>query len=249
VDTGSLILLKTAGLPASILNDFNRPSTLLLSERDRVNPLAPRASIAFSFTSASALTTALWQHRIPARVRYVLLDLERWPLTPTVEQQHPIASLRSALAAANAAGKCVVFTPALDLLNAMHYGGPLPGLIGYFDQLIVHPAAGMGDVFEVQSQQTEGTPLATVLTPKAVAASLAERPGSPVLVGLSTNPNGRQVSASDLLTLYRAGASAGAVGYWLNIPDSSPQCPTCGEPQIRVAVSFLEALARDHWQG
>jgi hypothetical protein len=39
--------------------------------------------------------------------------------------------------------------------------------------------------------------------------------------------------------LYQAAQSAGATGFWLNIPEASPECPRCGTPQTSVAVSFL----------
>ena len=249
ISPGALTRLARSGLPQYVLNDFNRPTTLLLSTHDRISKLAPEASIMFYFTNASLMARAIRQDRVPDNVRYLLLDLERWPLTPPAQQQRPIASLRSVLAAARAAGKCVIFTPAVDLVRALHYRGAESAVFSDFNRLIVRPAASLSDVFEVQSQQTEGTRFATELARQAVVTIRAARPWSTVFVGLSTNPNGRRVSPSDLLTVYRAGASAGATGYWLNIPQTSAQCPRCGYPQTQVAVSFLETLARTHWAG
>jgi hypothetical protein len=251
ITPGALSHLAMAGLPPALLADFNRPSTLLLGAHDRIHRLFPRASMAFYFTNASDLEAALQQHRIPANVRYVLLDLERWPLTPTDEQAQPIRTLRLALAMAQAAGKCVVFTPAVDLLAARHIFGSSrdPAVIGSFDRLIVGPAARLGAIFEVQAQQGEGSPVAEMLTRDAVLDSRSAWPNAAVFVGLSTNPDGRHVTPGDLLRLYRASAAAGATGYWLNIAERSPECPRCGVPQTQVAVAFLETLARTGWAG
>jgi hypothetical protein len=249
VTPGALLHLARAGLPWSVLHFFNRPSTLLLARQNGRFRLAPRATIAYTYDSGAALRAALARHQVPGNVRYLLLDLERWPLTPLSEQERPIATLRAALAAADAASRCVVFAPAVDLMASMGHGGTQASQIARFNQLIVAPAARLGDVLDVQSQQTEGTPLATVFAREAVTTSRSIQARDGLFVGLSTNPDGRLVSPADLLTLYRSGAAAGAIGYWLNIPETSPECPLCGSPQTQVAVSFLEHLARTGWTG
>jgi hypothetical protein len=247
ITPGGLTKLKQAGLPAPLMADFNRPSTLLLASRGSPVPLAPRASLVYYYASAAALQTAIGRHEVPADVRFVLLDLERWPLTPRGEQADPIASLRAALAAARAARKCVVFAPAVDLI------GPLPRGEGefvrflHFDRQVAAPGA-IADVFVVQSQQTEGTAFATVFAPRAIAAVRTARPSEPVFAGLSTGPNGRRVTPAELLEVYRVSAAAGAVGYWLNIPETDAYCPACGSPAPQVAVAFLEMLARTGWR-
>jgi hypothetical protein len=248
VRPGSLQKMQRAGLPKSLVRDFNRPSTLMLVHSGNPAPIAPLASLTYDFTSAVALESALTAHQVPADVPFVLLDLERWPLTPKAEQQQPIENLRQAVRAANAAGKCVVFAPAVDLVGGPS-GGSETTQIASFDRLIVAPGASVSDAFDVQSQQTEGTAYADVLAPKAVAAARAAQPREPMFVGLSTNPDGRHVSVADLLKLYQSGVSGGAIGYWLNIPESDTECPKCGPPQTGVGVSFLEALARTSWAG
>jgi hypothetical protein len=106
---GGLSRLQHAGLPAFLLRkDFNKPSTILLVSHGRPDLLAPRASLAFDFTSARALISALNHNLVPADVVYLLLDLERWPLTPLAEQRNPIGVLKEAISAAHAHGKCVI---------------------------------------------------------------------------------------------------------------------------------------------
>jgi hypothetical protein len=240
---GGLSRLQQAGLPAFLLRtDFNQPRTILLVSQGRPDLLAPRASLAFDFTSARALISALDHNLVPADVAYLLLDLERWPLTPLDEQRNPIGVLKEAISDAHARGKCVIFTPALDLVGAVDPGGSESSIQATFERLIVRQGAAVSDLFEIQAQHTEDSPLATRFAPELISVARAVSPREPVFVGLSTNPNGQHVSALDLLELYHASAAAGASGYWLNIPRSGAECPKCGMPQAHVAVKFLLAL-------
>ena len=242
ITAGSPPRLAAAGLAMSVLDsDFDNPGTLVLG-RGRVDGFLPRASPAMVFTSETSLAQALGAGQVPAAVTWVLLDLEHWPLTPAGEQADPIGALRKAVAAAHAHGKKVLFTPAADLLSVLAPGTAAAARTAAFDRLVVQPGAAAADGFEVQSQQTEGTADAATFVTQAVAAARAARPGAPVLAGLSTNPNGRRVTAADLLVLYHAARSAGATGFWLNIAQSSPECPRCGTPQTPVAVAFLRAV-------
>jgi hypothetical protein len=242
ITAGSLPRLAAAGLAAPELDtDFDNPATLVLG-RGHVDGLVPDASPAMLFTSETSLAGALSAGRVPAAVTWVLLDLEHWPLTPPGEQADPVGAVRAAVAAAHAHGKKVLFTPAVDLLSVLAPGTPAAARWAVFDRLVVRPGAAVADGFEVQSQQAEATAGAVAFVTRAVAAARAARPGAPVLAGLSTNPDGRRVRAADLLVIYRAALSAGATGFWLNIPESSAECPRCGTPQAPVAVTFLRAL-------
>jgi hypothetical protein len=243
ITAGSLPRLASAGLPVAILDaDFDNPGTLVLGQ-GRVDDLVPRASPAMVFTSETSLAAALDAGQVGAAVRWVLLDLEDWPLTPASEQADPIGALRAAIAAAHAHGKKVLFTPAVDLLTVMAPGTAASARFATFDRLVAGPGARLADGFEVQSQQTEGTASATTFAAQAAGAARAAHPGAPVLAGLSTNPDGRRVTATDLMTLYQAAAAAGVSGFWLNIPEASPECPRCGAPQTAVAVAFLRTLS------
>jgi len=242
VTTGSLPRLEAAGLPGPVLSaDFDNPDTLLLG-RGRVDKFVPHASPAVVFTSEVARADALSAGRVPAAVTWILLDLEHWPLTPADEQADPVAALRKVTALAHSRGKKVLFTPAVDLLSVLAPGTPGSARFATFDRLVVGPGAAAADGFEVQSQQTEATPSAATFVSAAIATARAAHPGAPVLAGLSTNPDGRRVTAADLMAVYLAARSAGATGFWLNIPETSAECPRCGIPQAPVAVTFLRAL-------
>jgi len=244
VSAGALKRLHAAGLPTRLLSaDFNRPSTILIGSDNQVDPLAPRATRAADFTSASALVSALARHEVPSSVPAVLLDTESWHFTPTSEQHHPVSAAADALRAAKAAGKTLIFTPAVDLVHVMlghHVSGQ--ALFAAYDTHLAAPGAKVSDVFEIQAQSTEGRPSARVFAPEAVDTVERAHPGEPVFVGLSTNPSGRAVTAADLLQL--VSATPKATGYWLNIPAGGAYCPKCGTPRPSVAVAFLEDLAK-----
>jgi hypothetical protein len=249
LSVGALERIDQAGLPASLVSSFfDRRSTILLGATGAgSDPLAPHAQAAADFTSATALIQALADHRVPASVPDLVLDLEAWPLTPIAEQHDPIAAALQALHAAQAAGKRLIFTPGVDLvrvLTGQHLRGP--ALLAAYDRLLAGPGAKVSDVFEVQAQGTEGTSDATSFTRGAVQAAQTAHPGVPVLVGLSTNPSGRRVTPADLLQVAEAARAAGASGFWLNVPEAGAACPRCGQPEPEVAVAFLEQLAHGH---
>jgi hypothetical protein len=244
ISAGALARLRQAGLPAQVFQaDFDRPSTLVLVSQGRPDSLVPQASPALYFTSAAAMVAALRGGQVPATVRYLLLDLERWPLTPVGEQGDPIGTLRWAAPIVHAYDRCLVFAPAVDLVGVQHPGARGPALYSLFDSSIVGPGAALADVFVVQSQHSEGTRYAGSLAPQAIRAARAAH-RVPVLAGLSTNPNGRRVTPADMLAVYRAGVLGGAAGFWLNIPESDAECSRCGLPQPQVAVAFLKAVAQ-----
>ncbi len=246
LSAGALERLASAGMPKPLLEAFfDHPSTLLIGEHATTDPLVPSATPVMDFTSATALASALESGQVPARVSYLLLDLEAWPLTPEPEQTAPLAAAREALAVAHRYSKKIIFTPALDLLKTLT-PGQASGQAAWehYDRLLAGPGAEASDVFEIQAQSTEGSPYATSATDDALGAAKAAHPGEPVLVGLSTNPDGRKVSPADLLALYHATLSS-AAGYWLNIPQAGTACPRCGAAQPQVAVAFLEDVAQE----
>jgi hypothetical protein len=92
-------------------------------------------------------------------------------------------------------------------------------LIEPYDRLLAEPGAKAADVFEIQAQGTEGTPLVASFASSALTAARAARSSEPGLVGLSTNPDGRTVTPADLLRLVRSVPHA--TGFWLNVPQVS----------------------------
>ncbi|MYR08145.1 hypothetical protein GTV32_18390 [Gordonia sp. SID5947] len=243
VVSGSVPGLVDAGLPQSILDDANNPSTLLLVQHVYTNSYLPEGTPTFNFRGAADLARALRAGEIPDSMHWVLLDLEASSLTPERDQRDPIGALRRAQDVAHRYGKSVIFTPAIDLMNVLEPGLSGDALYRAFIDRLVTPGAAIADGFEIQSQRTEATEYATSFVKAAVQAAYAANPaGAPVLAGVSTNPNGRQVTADDMLEVYNAAKAAGATGYWLNIPGGGDECPNCGEPQYEVAVEFLKKI-------
>lgn len=247
ISVGALNRIKQTGLPQNLVTSFfNQPASILIGKSSpSSNQVAPRASAAFDFTSATALIKALQNKRVPASVPDVVLDLEAWPLTPLTEQQNPIAAADQAFKAAHAAGKQLIFTPGVDLIRVLT-GQRLHGsaLSSAYDRLLAKPGASVSNIFEIQAQGTEGTAEVPSFVNAALQAARSAHPKIPVLVGLSTNPSGRLVTPEDLLQLAQAALRGGASGFWLNVPEAGKACPRCGTAQPQVAVTFLEELVR-----
>lgn len=244
IASGAVGGLVDAGLPQRLLDDANDPSTLLLMQQVSTNNTLPAATATLTYRSAEDLERALRRNEVPESMPWLLLDLEGWSLTPKREQRDPIAALRRAVDAAHGHGKKVLFAPGITLMNVLAPDASGDDLYQAFIDQLVTPGAEIADGFEIQSQRTEATEYAASFVRTAVKAAVAVHPaGAPVLVGVSTNPNGRQVTAHDMETVYDAGMTAGATGYWLNVPSGGEECPNCGEPQYAIGVEFLTKVS------
>lgn len=244
IASGAVGGLVDAGLPQRLLDDANDPSTLLLMQQVSTNNTLPAATPTLTYRSAEDLERALRRNEVPESMPWLLLDLEGWSLTPKREQRDPIAALHRAVDAAHGHGKKVLFAPGITLMNVLAPDASGDDLYQAFIDQLVTPGAEIADGFEIQSQRTEATEYAASFVRTAVKAAVAVHPaGAPVLVGVSTNPNGRQVTAHDMETVYDAAMTAGATGYWLNVPSGGEECPNCGEPQYAVGVEFLTKVS------
>lgn len=242
ISSTALSRISDSGLPKPLLQAyFNRPSTIVIGT-EKSNPLVPNASLAADFTSAASLESALENNKISTSVHYLVLDIEAWSFTPKVEQEYPIQAAEGALNAARSAGKTLIFTPATDLVKVL-LGHRLKGqeFINAYSNLIAKPGARVSDIFEIQAQGTEGTALSRSFASSTVSAIQSVNNSEPFFVGLSTNPDGRQVSPSDLLDLVKSFPNVS--GFWLNVPQTGAACPKCGQAQPKVGVEFLEQLA------
>ena len=237
--------LVQAGLPRALqLQYFNTPATLLNTTDGVADPAIPNASLVETFDSCTALEDALYAHSVPATVHTVLLDLEAWSYTPPDEQAEPFACAARAAQVAHAYGRHMIFAPAANLVNTIA-DNPDPSTDSKWQQYIDLNFAGKGaavsDYLDIQAQQTEGTSWAPTFAPQTSAQARNANAKNQVIIGLSTNPAGRTVTASDLMQLFNE--TPGASHYWLNVPGTS-QCAACGSPQPAVAVQFLEELAQ-----
>ncbi|MFW0793573.1 hypothetical protein AAFP30_07160 [Gordonia sp. CPCC 205515] len=242
--SGSVAGLVDAGLSPALLNEANEPSTLLLVQHVYTNSYLPNGTPTFNFRGATEMARALRTGEVPDSMTWLLLDLEASSLTPARDQRDPIGALTRARDVALRYGKRVIFAPGVDLMNVLAPGLTGDALYQEFIRQLVLPGAAIADGFEIQAQRTEATEYATSFASAATRAAISVNPrGAPVLIGVSTNPNGRSVTADDMVTVYNAGIGAGATGYWLNIPSGGVECPNCGQPQYEVGVEFLEKIA------
>jgi hypothetical protein len=103
----------------------------------------------------------------------------------------------------------------------------------------IAPAA---DVYEIQSQGAENDrDLFLRYVTQEAAQVRAANPKAILLAGLSTNPHGLQVTGPQVFqevmdTLHLV------EGYWLNVPQQGPSCPSCGPARPEVAIRLLELL-------
>jgi hypothetical protein len=245
VSTGNTALTTSA---------FDVASTLQTGTRQRGWASQPTLTFtAFGPADVrSSLEYAIDNHDIPADVAYLSYDDEDWPLTPANERDDPGLYMSDFVTLAHAHGYKAILAPAVDLAKAMPCYDPsaepwvdyvtdcnLPGLAG-----AAHP-----DVYEIQAQLYEsGVPLGVecgcyswLVTQSALEAR-GRTPLLEVLAGLTTNQDGAVSTPQDLFD-DTVDTQASTDGYWLNVPQRGPACPSCtkgGAPQV--AVAYLEML-------
>ena len=192
-----------------------------------------------SFANYQQLARAITTGSIPAYIKLVLYDNERWPATPATQQQQPFAYEAEAEALAHQHGLGLIFTPAANLsmvlsssyTNATKYEG-------YTSLGIASQAAPHTDVLEIQAQQDEATNGFTSLVSSAVSQAQTANARALVMVGLTTTAPNQVVTPQVLRNDYDETRPL-VSGYWLNIPGGRGTGPR--DPQV--AVAFLQDLA------
>jgi hypothetical protein len=112
----------------------------------------------------------------------------------------------------------------------------------YLARDIAGHAAAHADVIDIQVQFMEDN-LGRFSRFVSTAARHARKanPHGKMLVGLSTGPDGKQVSGQQVYAAYAA-AWPLVDGYWLSIPGQSMACPHCGTPRPQVALYLLRKI-------
>lgn len=193
-----------------------------------------RGHLALDATSLAEVRSAL---RVATSGDAILLDLEHWPFTPVVEQKEAPAIYTQAGVLVRARGFELIAAPATDLARVL-----TPGVRtdqGFLSSGLVPAAARAANVMEIQAQGLEADPSRYLrFVERVVAEARGANPSVRVALGLSTNPNGRHVSAA-LLARDIAATRDIASAYWLNVPAAGAACPRCGVAQPQVAVKLL----------
>ncbi|MHB8681192.1 MAG: hypothetical protein ACYDA2_03745 [Acidimicrobiales bacterium] len=198
-------------------------------------------SRALSFASYAQLQNALASGAIPHGIDAILYDNEMWLHTPTAEQRDPALYMAMAAEAVHAKGLKFIAAPAVNLVNVGGAGTGSP-----YDRYIARglpaAAAAHADIVDIQAQRAEGsTEQFASFVRNAVAQARAANPTATVLVGISTNPSGVTISASQLDAAAQAVVTL-ADGFWLNIPSPGPFCPGCGPARPDLALAVLATL-------
>ncbi len=223
---------------------FDSPCTFLVTGRNA--PAGYRDWNAVTTHSTPALA-GLDRIVRSANVVAVLYDPESWPMTPHAEQIDPVAAVCRAAAIAHAHGKLLIATPAVDLLRHVAPDAARHGQrYRAFEQTgWIGAMAKCVDGVEIQAQGAEANPaLFRQFVDTEARQARAANPDVLVLAGISTNPDGRRVSAQQLFNAVQA-ARPVVDGFWLNIPAGGKYCPRCGEPQPQVAVQVMQRLGAE----
>jgi hypothetical protein len=223
-----------AGLDGSPVYEILQPGQEPLAGFD--------AAVTVTFPSLVALSHAVTGGRLPAGTRAVLYDPEAWSFTPAAEQRDPVQAATRAAGLARAHGLQLIVAPALNLTTVLARGSAAPRWQQFLDLQLAAKMAKVADVIELQAQSLErdSTTYATFVR-EAAAQAHAANPGVTVLAGLSTNPPGALVASDQLVAAIEA-SRASVDGYWLNIPDRGPRCPTCNQKRPDVGIDALRAV-------
>jgi len=185
----------------------------------KVNPVE-------SFTSETAIATALDHGLVPKDVVGIGLDDEAWSLTPASERSNPTAAVRSASQVVRSHG-----LEYLQLGNLPVNGSKVGG-------------AEYANVVDIQAQGDERDTARYGAYVKALAAQARQlNPHVIVLAGISTNPSGPPVTAKELFDAVQATRKV-VDGYWFNLPSPGKACPHCNPANIEVAKQFLQMVLK-----
>lgn len=233
--------LEAAGGTSLARQAFGDARTFLVVARMDQIPAGWGSVPTTTFSSYRDLSAAVGSGGLDPRVRAIMYDNEAWQFTPADEQRDPASYAAMAAADVHRRGLLFISAPAVDLVTVLRPGQP-SRYQAYLDLGLAASGARSADVFDIQAQGTQNDPgeYAQFVTGAAQQARAAN-PSVTVLAGLSTGPSGQQTSPQQLLAAVTA--TRGIVdGYWLNIPQRGPRCPSCGEARPDIALQLLELL-------
>ncbi len=201
-----------------------------LSLRQTQSTLVPVVPT-FVVHSYAVLEADFSNHQVPPGTKAILYDNERFADTPLAEQANP--GYYDSLVAAAAASHhmlsiCDFIQP--DRLSA--------------SQRIPSAEVPKCDIVGLNTvQQSERNPQQYAATVRHIIGIIdTVNPQLPAIAGLSTNPAGPPVTATELVSDIRATQSFVA-GYWLNVPSPGVGCPNCHAPDPAILESAMSMLA------
>jgi len=130
----------------------------------------------------------------------ILYDNEDWSYTPLTEQEMPAASIAYAASQAHSAGLQFIAAPAPDLMKIADPLGSGTEFDKYLAMGIPQAVAASGaNVYVIQAQVLETNPARfAAFVHQCAAAARDLNPHIEILAGLSTQPDGKTVTAAEL---------------------------------------------------
>jgi hypothetical protein len=232
IGTSGLSKLEAFAGSAAVARYLDGPQTTLITPSSIPSGLASW-HVVFALDTTSLAEVRSGVNGLSSRISEILYDPEDWPFTPVAEQSTVGAAAAQAASMAHAAGRKLIVTPATNLAK--------PGTFIRSGDLA--KVAASANVVEIQAQGMERLPSTyAAFIGQAVGQILSANPRVTIYAGLSTNPAGPQVTATELLSDVRL-TSSEVSGYWLNIPNPGEGCPGCGQAQPQIALELLASLA------
>jgi hypothetical protein len=222
---GELSAAQSAS-PSSVRYGVSTAHLMVLVHRGEAGSVGQEV---VDFRSYAEFKKIIRQGTIPAAIRWVMYDNERWSYTPADEQADPVLYEQLFARLAHRHGYKVILAPAQDLvprLGQNSFRKDTPGWQPYLSMGLAAASARYGDIYEIQAQRYEMSVYrarhAYAGFVAAVAAQArAANPDIVIYAGLSTQ---RVSSAAQLLQDYLATRNL-VDGYWMNIPRSSQPGP------------------------
>lgn len=220
---------------------FDSPCTFLVT-----GPNLPQEYKNWSAIKTKTITSTMDLDAVvnDSTVQAVLYDPEAWEMTPPAEQKDPAGAACRLAPVVHARNKLLIVTPATNLVRFIGTSSFPPGqsFEAFAKTGIAGSMAKCADAYEIQGQGIEANTNRYRSYIEAIAKQARSANGHVViLAGISTNPWGQRVSSKDVFNAVQAVRNT-VDGFWLNIPAGGKFCPTCGEPQPRVAVEMLQML-------
>jgi hypothetical protein len=232
IGTSAIIKLESIASPATVARYLDGPQTTVITPSTIPSGLASW-HVVFALDTRSLAEVRSGVNGLSSRISEILYDPEDWLFTPVAEQANVGAAAAQAASMAHASGRKLIVTPATNL--AKH---------GTFIQSgDLAKVAASANVVEIQAQGMERHPSTyAAFIGQAVSQIRSANPGVMIYAGLSTNPAGPAITATELISDVRLTASE-VSGYWLNIPAPSESCPRCGQAQPQLGLDLLTSLA------
>jgi hypothetical protein len=237
-------LLATPHPEGLVRRAFDNPRTwLIVGSSPRADLQNWKCLRILSFKSYAEMKEKLGT---PTGIWGVLYDPESWEFTPLEERRNVPYYAAEAARLAHSRGLQFIVTPATNLVRALVPPRPDRKFKDSVEDLgrlkLATQIAPAADVYEIQSQgAADERELFLRYVTQEAAQVRAANPRAILLAGLSTNPHGLQVTGQQVFqevldTLHLV------EGYWLNVPQGGPTCPTCGPARPAVAIQLLELL-------